>query len=192
MKRTVLERVALLTEQDIRKAISRSHCWSQVMIELGFPTASGGTAQRIREIICAKHQIDIEHFDPKKKNRKYSSITKICPVCGSEFETNEGQKGEKTTCSRRCSNTYFRSGAANGNYKDDSIAAYQTVCWRHHKHECVVCGEKLMVEAHHHNGKHDDNRPKNFVPLCPTHHQYWHSKHRHLIEEIVNAYVLLT
>lgn len=75
----------------------------------------------------------------------------------------------------------IRSGAA--------LERYTEICWRYHAKECVVCGEHRIVAVHHHNGHHWDNRPENLVPLCPTHHTYWHSEHRHLIEERVNEYV---
>ena len=48
----------------------------------------------------------VSHFKIKNKNRKYSLITKKCPVCDSIFEVNENEK--KTTCSFSCSNIYFR------------------------------------------------------------------------------------
>lgn len=67
---------------------------------------------------------------------------------------------------------------------------YTEVCWKHHEKVCVVCGEYRVVAAHHHNGYHWDNRPENLVPLCPTHHTYWHSKHKYLIEDVINEYVL--
>lgn len=55
--------------------------------------------------------------------------------------------------------------------------------------KCIVCGEMRIVEAHHYNGVHKDNRPENFAPLCLTHHQYWHSAYRYLIQEQVDEYV---
>jgi hypothetical protein len=66
---------------------------------------------------------------------------------------------------------------------------YTDICWRYHQRECVVCGERLIVAVHHLNEIHDDNRPENLVPLCPTHHQYWHSRHKHLIEKVVLDYI---
>lgn len=58
-----------------------------------------------------------------------------------------------------------------------------------HKKECIICGEKLIVDVHHFNLNHDDNRVENLVPLCPTHHKYIHSRHAHLITEKMNEYV---
>ena len=105
---------------------------------------------------------------------------KECPVCG----TMHSKKG--VTCSYSCSNTYFRSGTNNPNWKDDT---YQTTCWHYHGKKCVVCGEEKIVEVHHYNEVHADNRPENLVPLCPTHHQYVHSKYRDVVQPIIDEYV---
>lgn len=51
-----------------------------------------------------------------------------------------------------------------------------------------MCKENLVVEVHHMDENHENNDIKNLVPLCPTHHQYWHSKYRYLIEEQVMIY----
>lgn len=120
---------------------------------------------------------------------------KACPICKTKFKTFHGKRGDKKTCSYACSNTYFRSGANNGNQMkrqrriDRGALTYSEICWLHHEKRCVVCEETLVVEAHHHNENHLDNRPENFVPLCPTHHQYWHSRHRHIIKTKVETYV---
>lgn len=149
-----------------------------------------------------------EHIDNLAKARK--AIPKInCTHCGDAHLKNNITKHEKSckenpdnqkecpvckkmhakksaTCSYSCSNSYFRSGPDNPNWKQES---YRTTCFYHHDKKCVVCDESNIVEVHHFNGNHSDNRPENLVPLCPTHHQYWHSKHRPLIEERVQSYV---
>lgn len=103
-----------------------------------------------------------------------------CPVCGAPSKPNN------VTCSKRCSNTHFRSGPNHGNWSGEN---YRKVCFDAHEKICVVCGESLIVAVHHMNEDHSDNRPENLVPLCPTHHQYWHSRHRHLIEAAVLSYL---
>lgn len=101
-----------------------------------------------------------------------------CPVCG-------GPKKNKAsvTCSYACSNTFFRRGP-----RAEAKNNYRSITFKHHSKECVVCGEDKIVACHHMNGDHYDNRPENLVPLCPTHHGYWHSKWRYLIEDKVRAY----
>jgi hypothetical protein len=109
---------------------------------------------------------------------------KICPVCNSpikHYKTN-------ITCSWACSNTFFRSGQNHPNWKE---SAYITTCFLWHPHKCVICGESNIVAVHHFDNDKNNNVPHNLVPLCPTHHQYMHSKHRQLIEEQVNKYILL-
>lgn len=109
--------------------------------------------------------------------------TKLCVVCEGVIENYKTSKG---TCSRSCANTYFKSGENNGNFKGDS---YQYLCFANHTKECVVCGEDKIVAVHHMNENHDDNSIDNLVPMCPTHHQYMHSKFKGEILHIVEEYV---
>lgn len=120
-----------------------------------------------------------------KGTKHGTRIKKTCPVCGVEFEVPPHQK-KKVTCSRRCSNTHFRSGPNNPNWKDKN---YRSTCFHYHEKKCIVCGEDRIVEVHHYDGNKDNNDPKNLVPLCPTHHQYWHSRHRYLIKEKVDNFI---
>lgn len=103
-----------------------------------------------------------------------------CPVC----KKTHSKSG--VTCSYSCSNKYFRSGKNNGNWKDDR---YQSTCFFHHGKKCLVCGEEKIVAAHHVNGNHNDNRAENLVPLCPTHHQYVHSKYINEVQPIIEQYL---
>jgi hypothetical protein len=118
-----------------------------------------------------------KHENACKKNPKNF---RECPVC-KKLHSKDG-----VTCSYSCSNTYFRSGKNNGNWKDDT---YQSTCFFHHGKKCLICGEEKIVAAHHVNGNHNDNRPENLVPLCPTHHQYVHSKYRNEIQPIIEQYL---
>ena len=125
---------------------------------------------------------------------KYPKIKKTCPVCGSEFETRLGHPREKTVCSHSCANTYFRSGRSNPNYRTDDkltgAAKYIKICFRYHAKKCVCCDETNIVEVHHYDGSKKNNSPENLVPLCPTHHQYWHSRFRYLVESKVDEYIV--
>lgn len=107
---------------------------------------------------------------------------KTCPVCNSWFYTTS------TTCSTSCANTYFRSGINNPNYSADSNNAYIRICFSFHKKECIICRESNIVEVHHFDEDHTNNSPANLIPLCPTHHQYFHSKYRLLVESQINSY----
>jgi hypothetical protein len=113
-----------------------------------------------------------------------------CVVCGTIIKNKES----KGTCSHACSNTYYRHGKEGGTqYKTDeeliSRNRYQDLCFRHHGKECIVCGEKKIVAAHHINHDHNDNRVENLVPLCPTHHQYIHSRYADEVQPYIDEFL---
>jgi hypothetical protein len=122
---------------------------------------NGRTQLKFKNFVI-ENKINIDHL--KSKPSKYEKVLKRCPVCGNEFETKVGNKEEKTTCSYSCSNTYFRSGTSNPNWKDES---YRSTCFEYHNKECVICGENKIVTVHHYDKNHNNNEPKNLIPLCP-------------------------
>jgi hypothetical protein len=103
-----------------------------------------------------------------------------CPIC-----SNIKKSLDNATCSYSCSNKLFRSGSDNANYLGNN---YVTICFNYHKKECVVCKESNIVEVHHFDEDHTNNHPSNLIPLCSTHHRYWHSRYRNLIENTVISY----
>ncbi len=108
------------------------------------------------------------------------TYTKECPVCETTFET----KVEKQiTCGYSCSNTFF-----NGKVRNTNLINYRSICFRHHKKECIVCGETKIVEAHHYDGNRENNLPSNLIPLCPNHHQYYHSRYRPLVIDKIEEF----
>lgn len=121
-----------------------------------------------------------------KRHEKYcylnSDNIKLCPVCDKPIKNYR----YNTTCGYSCSNTHHRSGESHPNWKEDS---YQTTCFLYHKRECIVCGEDKIVEVHHYDENNKNNTPNNLVPLCPTHHQYYHSRYRYCVDDIINKYV---
>jgi len=113
---------------------------------------------------------------------------KQCPVCEKIFFS------KSVTCSHSCSNTYFRHGREGGiRYLQDDVLIekerYRDLCFRYHDKKCIICNEINIVSVHHLNENHNDNRPENLIPLCPTHHQYVHSNFKYLIEDIITKYV---
>jgi len=116
----------------------------------------------------------------------------ICKSCNKPFNVIEREKlhpaKDQYFCSRICSNSVGGKAKAK-KYHYDEVATYNTVAWRHHERECIVCGEDKIVAVHHVNENHNDNRPENLVPLCPTHHHYMHSRYKNLIESTVNDYI---
>ena len=109
--------------------------------------------------------------------------TRVCPVCETPFVVSKRER--KRTCSHSCGNIFF-SHLKN---KPENFKNYRTICFYHHDKKCVVCGEENIVEVHHYDEDHNNNAPKNLVPLCPTHHQYMHSSYKRMVEEIVDFYV---
>lgn len=114
-----------------------------------------------------------------KNHIKRCSQRKSCPVCGKLIE------GRGHTCSKSCANKLFRSKQNHPNWKEES---YRSTCFLHHKKECILCGEKNIVEVHHLDGNKKNNHPTNLIPLCPTHHKYWHSRFKSLIQDRVIEY----
>jgi hypothetical protein len=109
--------------------------------------------------------------------------SKKCPICKKIFKR---KYKKQRTCSYSCSNSYFRSGENNPNWKRKQ---YRTTCFTFHKKKCVCCSEKFIVEVHHYDEDTENNDPRNLVPLCPTHHQYVHSRFKKLYFPMIKEYV---
>jgi len=149
---------------------------------------NGTTRRKFRKAV-KENNYDISNLRSRKL--KHKIVIKECPVCNNEFETQVGTKNEKTTCSHSCSNTYFRSGKNNPNWKlisDNKDRFYRDICFIHHDKRCVVCGEDKIVSVHHYDENHSNNEPSNLIPLCPTHHHYIHSKWKDEVIDIVTEY----
>ena len=134
---------------------------------------------KYNKIKCLKCDKDIGSNTFKAHEIKCEGF-KQCVICSKKY------LGNAKTCSYSCSNKLFRTGENNGNWKQDT---YQSTCFLHHKKECVVCGENKIVAVHHFNENHKDNRPENLIPLCPTHHQYFHSRYRNIVEPKILSYL---
>jgi len=149
-----------------------------------------GFSRRYPKIISDKlEEFDIEFLNTKKDIvSKYIEITKKCPVCGLDFVTKLHSPKEKTVCSRACANTYFRSGKNNPNFITGKHS-YRSICYRYHKRKCIICEETLVLDVHHIDKDHTNIDPDNLIPLCPTHHRYMHSKHKHIIKDRIQKYI---
>ena len=182
------------TVDELKEIIKECDSKSEFARKLGYKSTSGNVLKTIDRCID-KHNLNDEHlinWRAQKDKIKYKRIVKQCPVCGKEFKTKAGHKREKTTCSYACSNTYFRSGKDNPNWKEYTYEGkeYRTICFAHHKKECIICGEKNVVAVHHYDCNNKNNDPENLIPLCMTHHVYIHSNQfAPLIEEQVKAYI---
>lgn len=144
------------------------------------------------KVVCKCQYCLSEYKKPNIKNHEngcyLNPVNKIeCKFCKKPILNFRTSKG---TCSRSCANSYFKTGENNGNYKSDENSKYFIVCFRHHKKKCICCDEEKIVAVHHYNEDHNDDRPENLVPLCPTHHQYVHSRYRDDVIDIVDKYVV--
>lgn len=117
------------------------------------------------------------YLNPKNK--------KLCPICNKPIKNYKGN----TTCSYACANIVFRTMENHPNWKGgENGIEYRVICFQHHEKKCIICPENLIVSVHHYDGNKKNNKPENLMPLCPTHHKYWHSKHRYIIRERVEDY----
>jgi rubredoxin len=121
---------------------------------------------------------------------KIQTIEKPCERCGKLFvfsgRVNTRQFFNRRFCSNGCAkarDTHWRKHATH----------YRTICKHNHNMTCIVCGFDKVIDVHHVDGNHDNNDYKNLVPLCPNHHQLFHSKkYKKDVEPYIQAYILKT
>lgn len=100
----------------------------------------------------------------------YETITKKCPVCSTEFTTKKGHKREKMTCSYSCSNTFFRSGENNPNYRHGHKKTYRNLVKYEKCERCGYSDYPVILQVHHRDHNHQNNDPSNLEVLCPNCH----------------------
>ena len=141
--RTIIK--GMKTKEQIEKIVKGSFSYSDVARSLyGF--VNGTSLRKVRKVI-SEFSLDASHFDGGRMSRfRYKPIEKTCPVCGKTFQERKGHPKERTTCSRACSNTFFRSGKNNPNWKDSK---YRSTCFAYHEKKCIICEEEKIVAVHH-------------------------------------------
>jgi hypothetical protein len=176
-----------MDKQTFIEIIKSVHSKNELCVVLGYYNNSAGY-KKIDDMV-SMYGVDISHFDKRyncQNQRKYDVVEKICPICHTPFKTRVGQSKEKTTCSRSCANTFFKHGINNGNFRGNN---YKTICFSFHEYKCAVCDERNIVEVHHLDNDNKNNDVFNLIPMCPTHHQYWHSRFRYMVEPKVITYI---
>lgn len=178
-----------LDKETLEELVNNSTSLRNICMKLGYST-SKSNYKKLKDLI-SKYNIDTNALELKKKRcrDKYERIIKKCPVCENEFEAKKGHPKEKVTCSHSCSNSYFRSNENNPNWKGIGTIRHRDVCFRFHDHKCVVCSEDKILDVHHLDHNRNNNIPENLIPLCPTHHRYWHSEYRNEVEDKILDYV---
>ena len=126
-----------------------------------------------------------------------------CAYCGKKFERKisklNNSKNNVYFCCRKCKDNAQKIISSIKEIQPlhygigKSPDVYKRICFENHQHKCCVCGEEKIVEVHHYDFNHTNNEPSNLVPLCPTHHQYIHSRYKdeiqHIVDEYVNKYI---
>lgn len=119
-----------------------------------------------------------------------------CANCGKEFYRTVSQVKKSKSglffCGRTCKDRSQRIGGIKEIMPDhygQGASHYRNICKAHHDMICVVCGEDKIVAVHHYDKNHDNDDPKNLVPLCPTHHKYVHSRYEYLVADVIDEYV---
>lgn len=167
-------------------SIERNSSLADVIKDLGIKK-TGTTYPRLKKIISTNN-IDISHFLPNKSHLsiKYPIGDKICPVCNLSFKERIGNPKEKITCSKSCSNTMFRSGPSNGNWKpieEKSPSALRTYSGYRKKfsEDELICARchysefKSSVQIHHKDKNRLNNEIENLIPLCANCHFALHN-----------------
>lgn len=175
-----------ITKEQFEIACSISNGPGEVIKNLG--GHDNGTWRKKIKILEQKFGIKIPRY---KHNIIYEIIEKTCPICNTKFKTQKNHKREKTVCSRSCSNTYFRSGENNPNYKDgfDGDKRYRKICFKYHQKKCCICEFDHIIEVHHMDCNKNNNNPNNLIPLCPNHHRMFHSRYRQLVSPLIEEYI---
>jgi len=112
---------------------------------------------------------------------------KLCPVCNKPIKAYNNIKHVLVNVldiyTEICMLNMERNNGCEKNH-------YRTICFQHHEKECIICGEKNIVEVHHYDCNHDNDLITNLIPLCPTHHRYMISRYKILIDEEVWMYYM--
>jgi very-short-patch-repair endonuclease len=105
----ILIRGKLIDEDTFKRYVAESKSKIELTIKLGIGYSNGSVNKQVMDAI-EYLRCSIDHFDSLYKNklrRKYEEINKNCPICQKQFTTQKNHPKEKTTCSNKCSNTYF-------------------------------------------------------------------------------------
>ena len=136
---------------DVNNIIKNSFSINDASIKI-YGYTNGRTIKKIYELI-SDNSLDVSHLGMGKKNRKYKIIIKICPICDNEFETLEGHKNEKTTCSGSCSNKYFQHGQNNPNFDEENYIKRYNKVSNTLKGKTTIDGERV-------------DKPKKYCLVC--------------------------
>jgi 5-methylcytosine-specific restriction endonuclease McrA len=147
-----------------------------VLRALGF--AEKGQYNVIVRKFLQYNEVDTHHFTingvPKAKTKTLSCIN-----CGNIFETADIPSNKQVTCSRACSNTYFRSGENNGNFTTGA-GSYRGKALSYLLKVCNRCGfsDERALEVHHKDRDRENNDIANLEVLCSNCHTIEHKSNK--------------
>jgi hypothetical protein len=161
-----------------------------------------------KECLNCKKGFEAQLSEHKRGNAKYCSKKCVyahrigvvkpkelnceCAKCGVGFWKSPSRMRRSKSglffCTRKCKDESQKIGGISEIMPAHYGKNYRTICWSHHKKECIICGEDKIVAVHHYDHNHYNNDVSNLIPLCPTHHQYVHSSHKNLIEERIDEW----
>lgn len=174
MSKNLLNKLdSLLNSGELLSIVDRVFSASQVLTELGF-SQKGQYISIVRKYLI-DNDVDISHFTTTGKP-KVLPVIKTCLCCGKEFSTIYRGVKEQTTCSRACSNTYYRSGENNGNWLGGH-SSYRSKALAHYTNKCVDCGTEdiRVLQVHHIDSNRYNSKLDNLVILCANCHLIRHS-----------------
>lgn len=153
--------------------ISIEDCYNKTDVLRKLKLPGNGTSMKKVEEYLQLHSLNTSHFKKYTSKLKYRKVTKECPICNKDFLTQEGHPKEKTTCSKGCSNTYFRSKENSPNFKTGKTIYRKYTDLK----ECNRCGyneHPQILQVHHIDRNRDNNKDDNLEVLCPNCHTLDH------------------
>jgi hypothetical protein len=170
------------TKEQIEAAVKNSNSISGVIRSFNKPK-NGYYASLFKKWI-EHYKCDCSHFIG---DSEFVNIS--CQHCQKEFQVLESQKNKRKFCSLLCANQKVRGCALPKPWEElDGKEKHRRICFRYHEKKCVVCGEQNIVAVHHYDENHNNDDPKNLIPVCPTHHMYLHSRYKDMVSKKVNDY----
>lgn len=155
-----------LASGELFEYVDASLSTAQVLYKLGY--SKKGQYISIVKSFLDDNEVDTSHFTvngiPQLRFEK-----RVCVCCGNTFTTEVRDSNKQVTCSRSCSNTYFRTKDGASTYRDRALKHYGCVC--------SSCGFSniLALEVHHINKNRDNNSIDNLKVLCANCHRLAHS-----------------
>ena len=129
-----------------------------------------------------------------KKHSKVCSLNpinkKLCLHCNVLIIQKDGSNKYRKFCSTKCSNIFhnnhYKPKENHPNWKGGYDAVYRKICFQYYEKKCIICDFDIIIEVHHIDENHENNSPKNLIPLCRNHHGMVHmNKYKKEIKNII-------